>query len=398
MFAAFKHRNYRIFWSGSFISLIGSWMQTMALGWLIYRLTKSPFLLGLSSFFSSIPIVFISPIGGAVVDRIDKRKMLIITQACMMFSAFILAALTGFKLIAIWHIFAIAILGGFVAAFDAPARQSLIIELVGKEDLMNGIALNSLAFNSARILGPAVAGFAVAYVGESGCFLLNGFSFIAVIIALMLMTGLEPVNEMKESNLIENLKEGFNYLRQQKVIRNLILLVGISSLFSLSYATLLPIFAKEILGGDARTLGWLMSSVGIGAIIGALLIAKLGNYPRKGRLLLIAGFSSAFFLVLFGTSRWLWMSMGTLAIVGFSNVLYLATTNTMIQTIVADELRGRVISIYTLIFLGGMPLGNLIVGAVAQYFGAPVTVILGSVICLVYTAYTAYRVSELRNT
>jgi MFS family permease len=168
MFAAFKHRNYRIFWTGSFISLIGSWMQTMALGWLVYRLTRSPFLLGLSSFFSSIPIVLISPIGGAYVDRIDKRKILIATQTCMMFSAFILAALTGFDLIQVWHIFAIAIFGGFVAAFDAPARQSFVVEMVGKEDLMNGIALNSLAFNSARILGPVAAGFAVAYVHESG--------------------------------------------------------------------------------------------------------------------------------------------------------------------------------------------------------------------------------------
>ncbi|MDI6784861.1 MAG: MFS transporter [bacterium] len=397
MFSAFRHRNYRIFWSGSFISLIGTWMQTLALGWLVYRLTKSPFLLGLSSFFSSIPIVFISPIGGAVVDRIDKRKLLIFTQLSMMVLAFILGTLTGLNRIAIWHIFGVALLGGLVAAFDAPARQSFVIEMVGKEDLMNGIALNSLAFNSARILGPAVAGFLVAYIGESGCFFVNGLTFIAVIFALTMMTGIQPKIGTKEPNLLKNLQEGFHYLRGQKVIRNLFLLVGISSLFSLSYATLLPIFAKEILRGDARTLGWLMSSVGIGAIIGALFVAKLGNYPRKGRLLLIAGFSSAFFLILFGASRWLWMSVGTLAVVGFSNVLYLATSNTTIQTIVTDQLRGRVISIYTLIFLGGMPFGNLIVGAIATYLGAPVTVILGSALCLIYTASAAYRVPELRN-
>ncbi|MCX7919011.1 MAG: MFS transporter [bacterium] len=397
MFTAFKHRNYRIFWSGNLISLIGSWMQTMALGWLVYRLTRSPFLLGLSSFFSSIPIVFISPLGGAVVDRMNKRKLLILTQSGMMLSAFILAGLTQFELIAIWHIFAIAIFGGFIAAFDAPARQSFVIELVGKEDLMNGIALNSLAFNSARILGPAIAGYAVAYVGESGCFFLNGLSFIAVIFALTMMTGLEQVNDTKEANLYDNLKEGFQYIKNQKLIWNLIVLVGISSLFSLSYAALLPIFAKEILGGDARTLGWLMSSVGVGAIIGALFVAKLGNFQHKGKLVLIAALGSAFCLMIFGASKWLWLSIGTLAIVGFCNVAYLATTNTLIQTTVNDELRGRVISLYTLIFLGGMPLGNLFVGAVAQKLGAPATVILGSAICFIYTASTSYRVPELRN-
>lgn len=397
MFSSFAQRNYRLFWSGNLISLIGSWMQTTALGWLVYRITRSPLLLGLSGFFSSIPVLLVSPIGGAIVDRMDKRKLLILTQSSAMILAFVLAGLTGFKLVTVTHIFIIAFLGGLVAAFDAPARQSFTVDLVGKENLMNGIALNSLGFNTARIIGPAIAGLSLAYIGEAGCFFMNGLSFLAVIVALLMISGTNSVVNTPDPSFLEELKDGFNYLRRQPIIYTIITLVGVSHLFSLSYATLLPIFAKEILHRDAPALGALMSSVGVGAIIGALLTASLGNYPRKGLLLLSAAIVSSVFLIVFGASKWFWLSIISLAIVGFCNVVYLATSNTIIQTIVPDELRGRVISIYTLICLGFLPFGNLILGATAKLLGAPLAVILGATICLLYIGYLTYRVPSLRN-
>jgi MFS family permease len=370
-------------------------MQSMALSWLIYRLTHSSFLLGFIGFANAIPLLFISPFGGVLVDRFSKRKILILTQSGFMITAFLLAFLTWMGHIQVWHIFLFTIINGAIAALDAPCRQSFMIELVGKQDLMNAIAMNSMSFNSARIVGPAVAGFSVAIIGEAGCFLINGISFVAVLISLFLMKPAEKIYDSAEESFWVKLKEGFAYVRGSKVLTRLLALVSVPCLLSMNYATLMPVFAKDIFHRNADGLGILMSSVGVGAILGALIIARLSYSHHKGKTLILGGFGSAVTILLFGLSKNFTLSCLLLFLVGLSNVLYLTSTNTLIQSNAEDEYRGRAVSFYTLIFMGMMPIGSLLIGWVAEYLTAPGVTILFAAITTLYFIYMHWKCPEL---
>ena len=376
-FRALRHRNFQLFFGGQIISLIGTWMQTVAQAWLIYRLTGSGALLGVLGFVGQIPILLLSPPAGLVADRWPRRRVVISTQTASMLLAFILAALTMTGHIRVWEIIILATLLGIVNAFDVPARQSFLIEMVGREDLLNAIALNSSMFNGARIAGPAVAGILVAVVGEGWCFLLNGVSYLAVIAGLFMMRieKLRPVHDGAAA--LEKLREGFRFARHTKPIRALLVLVAIVSFMALPYTVLMPIFAVQILHGGASAYGWLMGAVGAGAMFGALALAMRQQLRGLGNVVAYAATGLGASLVLFSLSHWYWISCAILAVSGFTMMMQFTATNTLIQAMVPDQLRGRVMSLYSMMFLGMSPIGSLLAGALADRIGAPVTVAIG---------------------
>jgi MFS family permease len=378
---ALKHRNFQLFFSGQLISLIGTWMQTVAQSWLVYRLTGSALLLGSVGFASQFPVFLAAPIGGTVADRSNRRRIVVITQAASMVLALILAGLTLTHLVHVWHIFVLAALLGLVNAFDIPGRQAFLVDMVGKEDLMNAIALNSSMFNGARIIGPAVAGILVARIGEGWCFFANGISYIAVIAGLLLMKIHCPPRSKTDSPL-EDIKEGFRFVSRTKPIRALLLLLGLVSLVGMPYAVLMPVFADRILHGGAQGLGILMGCTGIGALMGAFTLALREGVKGLGRL--VAWMCGAFgvSLFLFSFSRNFWLSALLLLPVGFSMMLQMASSNTLIQSMVPDALRGRVMALYSMMFMGMAPFGAFFGGALADKLGAPVTVAIGGVASL----------------
>ncbi len=364
-----------------FVSLIGTWIQTVAQSWLVFELTHSAFLLGLVGFLSAIPIFAISLFAGVVTDRINKKIILLFTQNIFMVLAFILAVLTQYRIITTWQIMFIALLNGTVMAFDAPARQAVVVELVGKDKLLNGIALNSAAFNSARIIGPALAGIFISVIGMSGCFYVNGISFLAVILALLAIkiNGI-PKRETK-AEMMRELMEGLTFIRQNRIILILIIIVGITSLFGISYVILMPIFADRILKVGAKGLGMLMSSAGLGALAAALFLAGLGDFKYKGKLLIVSLMLFSASLIAFAVSKSYLLSLGTLLFIGFSSVSSISLINTMLQTLVPDRLRGRIMSAFMFTFAGIMPFGNLFAGALAHVWGVSWAVALGGFIC-----------------
>jgi len=384
MFSSLKVKNYRIYWFGMFVSLIGTWIQIMAESWLVFQLTNSAFLLGVVGFLSSIPVFALSLFGGVLADRLNKRNILITTQTAFMFLAFLLAILTQLKLITPHQIMFIAVLNGIVMAFDAPSRQAVVVELVGRENLFNAIALNSVAFNSSRIIGPALAGVLVATIGMSGCFYLNGISFLAVIIALFLMKIHRNVTSDNNNSALKDLKEGLYFIKNHRSILVLITMVSVVSLFGVSYAILMPIFANEVLKVGVKGLGLLMSSAGFGAVIGALILARLGDFRNKGKFLILSALLFSFSLILFSLSKIYLLSLVTLIFIGGSSVASIALINTILQTKVPDEFRGRVMSVFMLTFAGTMPFGNLISGSIAQLLGVSFTVFLSGMICIVF--------------
>jgi MFS family permease len=393
---ALRHRNYRLFFSGQLVSLIGTWMQTVAQSWLVYRLTGSSFLLGSVGFASQIPVFLLAFIGGTVADRYNRHRMVIGTQTAAMLLAFILSVLTLTGAVQIWHIFVLAALLGVVNAFDMPARQAFIVELVGKEDLMNAIALNSSVFNGARVLGPAVAGILIAGIGEGWCFFANGASYLAVIAGLLLMR----LNSRKETargrSALSDVLEGFRYVRRTEPIRAVILLLGVVSIAGMPYSVLMPIFADKILHGGARGLGILMGATGLGALMGAISLAAKSTTRGLGKLIAYscAGFGSS--LILFSISRSFWLSALVLLPVGFSFMVQMASSNTLIQTLVPDNLRGRVMAVHVTMFMGMAPFGSFLAGAVAAKVGAPLTICMGAVLCLIGSGLFLWRLSELR--
>ena len=395
-FAALKYPNYRLWFVGQLASLVGTWMQTTAQGYLIFQLTKSPAFLGYVGFASGIPSWIFMLYGGVVADRMSRRTLLILAQTAMMLLAFVLAALTATNLVQPWHIVALALLLGIANAFDAPARQAFVLEMVDREDLGNAIALNSTMFNSATAVGPAVAGIAYAALGPAWCFTINGLSFLAVIAALLAMK-LKPIEvRPRITSALYDLKEGLTYVRSHAVIRTLILIALITSLFGMAYATLIPAWAVNILGGDATTLGLLQSARGVGSLIGALMIASLGRFQFKGKLMTIGMFVFPVLLVFFSAVRWLPASLLVLVGVGWGFMVCFNMMNTLIQTTVSDQLRGRVLGIYALTFFGAMPIGALAAGELAARFGEPVTVVLGAVVPLVFAAWLWLRMPQLR--
>ncbi len=393
---ALGYYNYRLWFVGQLVSLVGTWMETTAQGFLIYQLTNSPAYLGIVGFASGVPSLLFMLFGGVVADRIPRRTLLVITQTTLMCFSFIVAALTFTGLVQPWHIVILALGVGTANAFDAPARQSFVLEMVEREHLGNAIALNSTMFQMATVVGPAVAGVTYAVVGPAWCFTLNGLSFIAVIVALLLMKIKPQPVKMRVNSAVEQLKEGLGYVYHHELIRTLILIAVVVSLFGLSFVTLLPAWAVGILGGDAATNGLLQSARGLGALAAAVMIVSLGNFRAKGKLLTIGSFVFPLALMVFAFVRSIPLSLAVLVVVGWGFMVLFNMLNTLLQGIISDELRGRVMSIYTLSFFGGMPIGSLWAGAVAEHFGEPFTVILGAVISLVFAVLIFWRIPKMR--
>jgi MFS family permease len=383
---AFRHRNYRLFFAGQLTSLVGTWMQTVAQSWLVYKLTGSATLLGLVGFASQFPIFVLAPVAGAVADSQPRRRSMIVIQTLMMLPAFPLAFLTFTGRIQVWHVMILATLLGVVSAFDIPVRQAFVAEMVGREDLINAIALNSSMMNGARIIGPAAAGIVVSLVGEAWCFLLNGLSYLAVIVGLIFITSGNTRPHEHEGSHIEAILEGFRFVWHTRPVKALLLLLGVSSLMGMPYTVLMPIFADDVLHGGARALGILMGFSGVGALIGAATLAGRQGIRGLGRwvMLACAGFGAS--LILFSLSRKFWLSTLLLLPVGFSLMVQLASSNTLIQSMVPDRLRGRVMAVYSMMFVGMAPFGALLSGLLAHFLSAPATVALGGVVCLMGAA------------
>jgi MFS family permease len=396
MVRALRHRNFQLFFGGQFISLTGTWMQSVAQSWLVYRLTGSTIDLGLVGFASQFPVFLLAPFGGAVADRWRRHRVVVATQTTSMILAGILAALTLSGRIAIWHIYVLAGLLGSVNAFDIPARQSFIVEMVGREDLLNAIALNSSMVNGARITGPAIAGVLVAAIGEGWCFLLNAVSYVAVIAGLLAMTVKAPVAAPARRSAVEHVMEGFRFVWRTTPMRSLMLLLGLASFMGMPYAVLMPVFAVQILHGGAAGLGILMGASGLGALVGALALASRQGLRGLGRWVAwsSAGFGAC--LILFSISRHFWLSTALLLPVGCMLMVQMAASNTLIQSMVPDHLRGRVMAIYSMMFMGMAPFGALFAGTVAGRIGAPWTVALGGVACLAGAAVFGARLPAFR--
>jgi len=392
---ALRHRNFQLFFAGQLISLIGTWMQSVAQSWLVYRLSGSAFLLGAVGFSSQIPVFLFAPIGGTTADRVNRQRLIITTQTASMLLAAILAWLTLTGRVQVWHIFALAGSLGLVNAFDIPGRQSFLVDMVGKEDLMNAIALNSSMFNGARIIGPAIAGILVAKIGEGWCFGANAVSYIAVIIGLFLMSVHCPPRSSGRSP-IEDIVEGFRWVDQTKIIKALLLLLGLVSLVGMPYTVLMPIFADKILHGGARGLGILMGATGVGALFGALTLATKTGVKGLGRWVTITCGSFGISLVLFSFSHWFWISVALLLPAGYSMMLQMACSNTLIQTMVPDRLRGRVMAVYSMMFMGMAPIGALFGGALAHRFGAPITVATGGIACVMGAIWFGRALPDMR--
>ena len=392
---ALRHRNFQLFFSGQLISLIGTWMQSVAQSWLVYRLTGSALLLGSVGFASQIPVFLFAPLGGITADRFNRRHIVIGTQATSMLLAFILAVLTLSGKVQVWHIFILASLLGIVNAFDIPGRQSFLVDMVGKEDLMNAIALNSSMFNGARVIGPAVAGILVAKIGEGWCFFANAVSYIAVIIGLLMMRVHSPARASNASPF-EHMMEGFRFVERTAPIRALLLLLGVVSLVGMPYVVLMPIFADQILHGGAQGLGILMGATGVGALLGALTLAFREGVKGLGRWVAwcCAGFGAS--LVIFSLSHKFWVSVILLLPVGYTIMLQMACSNTLIQVMVPDALRGRVMAVYSMMFMGMAPIGALLGGALAEHLGAPLTVAIGGLASLAGAGWFGLQLPKIR--
>jgi MFS family permease len=393
---ALRHRNFRLFFTGQLISLIGTWMQTVAQSWLVYRLTGSSALLGSVNFASQIPVFLFSPLGGVVADRHSRHRIVIATQAASMLLAGALAALTLLKHIQVWEIFVLSALLGVVNAFDIPARQSFFVEMTNREDLINAIALNSSAFNGARIIGPAVAGITVAAVGEGWCFFANAVSYIAVIAGLLRMHVAPFKGRASEASALGHIAEGFRFVAKSAPIRALLLLVGLMSLAGMPYSVLMPIFADRILNAGARGLGILMGIFGAGALIGALILASRRSVRGLGRWVAIASGVFSVMLIVFAYSRSFWVTAALLVPIGFSAMIQNGSTNTLIQSMAPDYLRGRVLAAYSMMLMGMAPIGALVAGVLAEHIGAPATVAAGGVACGIGAAAFAFYLPGIR--
>ncbi len=393
---ALRHRNFQLFFTGQLISLIGTWMQSVAQSWLVYRLTGSATLLGLVSFSSQIPIFILSPIAGYAADRLNRHRVVIATQSASMVLALILAVLTLTNRVTIPELFVLAALLGVVNAFDIPARQSFLVEMVGRGDLMNAIALNSSMFNGARIVGPAVAGILVAKIGEGWCFFANGISYIAVIAGLLLM----KVNPFRPApavmSAIETIREGFQYVGQTVPIRAIVMLIAVVAFAGIPYTVLMPIFADKVLHSGAQGLGLLMGTTGAGALGGALMLAA--RTKLKGFMILIPSAAAVFACSLMGfaASIMMWLSCAMLFIAGFAVMAQVGASNTLIQSMVPDRLRGRTMSVYSMMYIGVSPFGSAAAGFAAGAIGVQQTLIAGGALCLAASAVFAARLKSIR--
>lgn len=397
IFSSLHARNYRLYFTGQGISLIGTWMQNIALSWLVYRLTGSVFLLGLIGFTSLIPTFILAPFTGVLTDRYNKLHIMIIAQMFFMLQALTMAFLVLSNLIDVWHIIALSLVFGIITAFDAPARQSLVVELIDKpEDLGNAIALNSAIFNGARLVGPAIAGITIAAVGEGICFLLNALSFVAVIWALLMIKILDKQPVINSSKFSESFKEGFHYTFKSIPIRTLIILLASLSLFGLSYTVLLPAYAKEILLGGSDTLGYMMSAMGAGALFGAIYMAARQTVLGLGRIITGSTGVMGLAIVMASFSENTAFSLVVFFFGGLSMILLLSSVNTMLQTIAEEDKRGRVMSFYAMALMGTTPIGNLITGTVASGIGIRHTLVIIGTITIFSAIWFGFNLKTLR--
>jgi MFS family permease len=395
-FAALRHRNYRLWFQGQLVSMVGTWMQVTAQGFLVFQLTHSTAYLGYVGFAAGVPSLLFMLFGGVIADRVARRQLLLITQSTMMLLAFLLAALTFAQLVQPWHIILLALALGTANAFDAPAAQAFVLELVDRRDLTNAIALNATLFNLATVVGPTVAGLTYAAVGPAWCFTLNGLSFIAMIVALLRMQLPAHIIRSRTQSALAQLQEGVRYTLAHPLLRTLIAVPAVAALFGTAYATLLPAWAVDVLGGDAATNGLLQSARGAGSLLGALMIAAVGYAGRRGRWLTIGTFVYPLLLLGFAAVRTVPLSVVVLIGVGWGGMLLFNMANTLVQTHVSDELRGRVMSIYSLTFFGGMPLGALWSGALAHVIGAPLAIVVGALIVLGFAVLLWTRMPQVR--
>ena len=391
-----RHRNYRLFFFGQLVSLSGTWMQAVAQSWLAYRLTGSALLLGLVGFAGQIPALLFSPAGGLAADRFDRRRLLVFTQTASMLLAFALAALTLSGRISVPWILAFAAALGVVNAFDIPTRQAFAVDMVGRDDLVNAIALNSSIFNGARVVGPAIAGLIVAKIGEGWCFAVNAVSYLAVIAGLLAMRLDRRRREGAHPPAWRSLVEGVHYVARNRPIRALLLLLGLVSLSGMPYAVLMPVFAEKILGGGAQTLGYLMGATGLGALLGAMLLAVRKSIRGLGAFVAFSAGGLGVALALFAYSKSFWLSAALLVPVGFCMMSEMASSNTLIQSLIPDRMRGRVMSVYAMMFMGMAPVGALLAGTLAARIGAPATVATGGAVCVVGALVFARHLPSLR--
>jgi MFS family permease len=396
MFASLRHRNYKLYFSGQLISVAGTWMQIIAQGWLVYQISHSELMLGVVGFASAIPALIVSPWGGVVVDRVPKRSLLVITQTAAMLLAFILAWLSFSQRVQVWHIILLAAGLGLINAFDGPARQAFVVDMVGREDLTNAIALNSMMFNSARVIGPALGGVLLAALGAAWCFFINGFSFLFVIAGLLMMRLPPHPKRLTFNSPWNELVGGIKYILSHAEIGGLILIALIFSFFGISYTTILPAFVDQVLHQTAAGYGWINAASGLGAVSGALVIANNSAQGARGRWLHIANLIFPFLLAAFAFTTWFPLSLGLAYCLGIGFMLQFTLINTLIQTNVTDEMRGRVLSIYTLTFFGLAPFGNLLIGWLAEALGLSVTVVFSALTALVLSMIVFHQIPILK--
>jgi MFS family permease len=397
VFRALSHRNYRLFFGGQGISLIGTWMQQIAMSWLVYRLTGSAVLLGVVGFTSRIPTFLLSPFAGVLVDRWDRHRILVMTQALSMVQAMILAILVLTGMVAVWHVIALSLFLGFINSVDVHARQSFVVEMIERrEDLGNAIALNSTIVNGARLVGPSVAGILIAALGEGLCFLLNGLSFIAVILALLAMKLRPREKKVKRSRVIQGLKEGFSYGFGSAPIRSVLLLLALVSLMGVPYTVLMPIFAEKVFHRGPEALGFLLGATGVGALVGSIYLASRKSVLGLGRVIVISAGLFGIGLIGFSLSRLFWLSLCFMLLTGSGMMVQMASSNTILQTIVEEDKRGRVMSFYTMSFMGMVPFGSLLAGNLAHVIGAPKTVTIGGIACILGSVWFAKKLPALR--
>jgi len=398
MLRALRHKNYRLFFSGQSISLIGTWMTRIATSWLVYRLTGSALLLGVVGFAGQIPSFLLAPFAGVLVDRWNRHRLLVITQVLALLQSLAMAILALTGLIKIWQVIALSVFQGLVNAFDMPARQAFVVEMVDRrEDLANAIALNSSMVNAARLLGPSIGGVIIAAVGEGWCFMIDAISYLAVIASLLAMT-ITPrlLKVTQDANILQQLREGWVYTTRFAPIRNILLLLALVSLVGMPYTVLMPVFANDVLHGGPNTLGLLMAASGVGALVGAMFLAARKSVLGLGKFIPITAGAFGAGLIAFSFSRIMWLSLLLMVITGLGFMVQMAVSNTVLQTIVDEDKRGRVMSFYTMAFMGTAPFGSLLAGSVAERIGAPHTLLFGGIGCILGALWFAQSLPALR--
>ncbi len=397
VFSAFRYRNYRLFWFGACVSNLGNWMQTVGQNWLVLSLTGSPFMLGLVNFIANSPMLVLSLFGGVIADRNSRKTVLLVTQNLMALLVLAMAILTFFNIINVWLVLAIALGIGVVQAFNSPAYQTIMLDLVGKDDLMNAIAMNSMQFNLTRIIGPSIGGLLVSAFGVAACFFFNSLSFLAVIVALMLVRIPKVAPQLEKRSALLEIRESFGYLRQNREMLALLAIASAMSIFVIPYLTLLPVFVRNVFKLGPDYYGILLSAVGVGALTGAFLVAQAsGEVKKRSRFMLIGMLVNIVGMVGLGLSGNFVLTVVILAFCGGAMVISNATLNTIIQTSVPDEMRGRIISIWTLCTMGLMPIGNLQSGTVAELFGAPFSMLLNTGVFSILLGLIIFYVPRIR--